>query len=54
MKKILYILFLLPFTFGCSNDKVSSDSKLGGEEGTEVMDTHTPLDDRLEKDFAKP
>ena len=54
MKKIIYILFLLPFTFGCSNDKVSSDSKLGGEEGTEVMDTHTPLDDRLEKDFAKP
>ena len=29
-------------------------AKLGGEEGTEVMDTHTPLDDRLEKDFAKP
>ena len=42
MKKILYILASLPFLFSCSNDKVSSESKLGGEEGTQVMDTHTP------------
>ena len=54
MRKILHILLLLPFAFSCSNDEISSDSKLRGEEGTQVMDTHTPLDDRLERDFARP
>lgn len=54
MKKILYILSLLPFALACSNDDISSDSKLGGEEGTQVMDTHTPLDEVLERDFARP